>query len=125
MTPTQRTLKLLRDQGQISWIVERFISQAGPHGKRIDLFNIIDIIALTAHSTIGVQSCGQAFSEHLNKLTIEKAEETICWLTGPRELHLYGWRKVLLRRGSKAVRWRPRIALITLSADDIIAKEVA
>lgn len=124
MSPTQRTMKLLRDQGQICWVVERFIAQAGPHGKRIDLFNIIDIIALTANSTIGIQSCGSDFAAHLEKLTVEKAEETITWLTGPRELHLYGWRKVKMKRGGKALRWKPRVALITLEKEAIIYTEL-
>lgn len=125
VSPTQRTMKLLRDQGQICWVVERFISQAGPFGKRIDLFNIIDIIALTAHSTVGVQSCGQDFAKHLEKLTVEKADETITWLSGPRELHLYGWRKVKLKRGGTAVRWRPRIAIIELDdSGELVAREV-
>lgn len=120
LSPTQRTMKLLRDQGQICWIVERFISQAGPHGKRIDLFNIIDIIALTADSTLGIQSCGQDFAAHLEKLTVEMADETITWLSGPRELHLYGWRKVKHKRGGTAMRWRPRVAVISLDENDNI-----
>ena len=116
-------MKLLRDQGQICWIVERFISQAGPHGKRIDLFNIIDIISLTAHATIGIQSCGSGFSAHLEKLTVDKADETITWLNGPRELHLYGWRKTKLHRGSRAMRWRPRIAQIAIENDILVFTE--
>ena len=123
MTPVQRTMQLLRNEGQICWVVERFISQAGPHGKRIDLFNIIDIIALTADSTIGVQACGSDFAEHVRKLTVEKADETFTWLTGPRELHLIGWRKVQMFRGSRALRWRPRIGHFTLDGDNVVFNE--
>ena len=117
-------MQLLRNEGQICWVVERFISQAGPHGKRIDLFNIIDIIALTADSTIGVQACGSDFAEHLRKLTEEKAEESATWLDGPRQLHVYGWRKIKLNRGGIALRWRPRIAEIHLDGPDLVAIEV-
>lgn len=123
MTPTQRSMQLLRNEGKICWVVERFISMAGPLGKRIDLFNIIDIIALTADSTIGIQSCGQDFASHLHKLTEVKADESACWLNGPRQLFVYGWRKTKLRRGSAAMRWRPRIAQIVMDGGDLLAIE--
>lgn len=82
---------------------------------RQDLFGIIDIIALDPeHGVVGVQSTGQAFNEHLNKLTGEKAQETLDWLNTPgTKLYLYGWRKVSKQRGSKVKVWAPRILEIT------------
>jgi len=107
MTNTARTLKYLRDRGWKAGVVERFLSFAGKYGKRIDLFNIIDIISLSDTDIIGVQSCGQAFSEHNKKILASPLAER--WLVCGGKLMLIGWRKLKLKRGSKAMRWKPRI----------------
>lgn len=123
MTPTQRTLAALRKRGLKCGIVERWIAQAKPHGKRLDLFGIIDILALDpVCGVIGIQSCGSAFSEHWKKLTIDNAQDTFDWLSTPgTSLELWGWRKLKLKRGGKAVRWSPRIRVITV---DDLAKTI-
>lgn len=115
-TPTQRTLKALKDMGRKCGMVEKFNPHVGPHGIRQDLFGIIDIIALDKDlGCIGVQSCGQSFSEHLRKLTIEKYQDSHDWLSTPGcHLELWGWRKLKVKRGGKAMRWTPRIKVITL-----------
>lgn len=102
--------------GRKCGIVERWIECAGPHGKRIDLFNIIDIIALDYKlGVVGVQSCGNSFSTHLKKMTIEHRQDSIDWLNTPNTtLELWAWRKVKKKRGGKAMVWRPRIKIITL-----------
>lgn len=124
LSPTQRTLGALRQRGMPCWIVERFNQYAGPHGLRIDLFGIIDVLALDKSPTggvIGVQSCGQDYAAHYRKLTVEKAQETADWLETPgTKLELWGWRKVKLNRGGVAMRWAPRVRHITL--DDLEAK---
>ena len=115
LTPTQRTLRALRARGLVCAIVEKWNQYAGPHGIRQDLFGIIDVLALGPDGVIGVQSCGNSFSEHWKKLTIERAEETAAWLSTPGcSLELWAWRKVKLKRGSLAVRWEPRVQTITL-----------
>ena len=126
-SPTQRSLKYLKDQGFKTGIVERYISgiqKEDDHwipGRRIDLFGIIDIIAINNFVTVGVQSCGQAFSEHHKKLTEEKIDDVIDWLAGgSRELWLIGWRKLKLKRGGKAMRWKPRIRVYFLSEENYI-----
>jgi len=94
-------------------MVERFIPFPKPHGQRVDLFNIIDILAINETSTIGVQSCGQDFAAHKTKIL--ENEYTERWLECvDRELWLIGWRKLKLKRGGKAVRWRPRIGTFIL-----------
>ena len=107
ISPTQRTLKYLKDNGFICGIVERFISIPGSFGKRIDLFNFIDIIAIKDKQTIGVQSCGQAFADHDHKILANTIAPE--WIKGNREIWLIGWRKVKLKHGGKAMRWQPRI----------------
>lgn len=102
--------------GRRCGIVERFISQASIYGKRMDLFGIIDVIALDPeHGVVGIQSCGQAYSAHFKKITEERAEDAIEWLQTPgTRLELWGWRKVLHKRGGKAMRWRPRVHVFSL-----------
>ena len=115
MTPTQRTLRELKQQGRKAAVVEKWNAYAGPHGLRQDLFGIIDIIALDPErGVVGIQSCGSSFSQHLVKLTVERAQDTLDWLSTPGAcLELWGWRKVKLKRGGKAVVWRPRIKTLT------------
>lgn len=115
---TQRTIKYLREQGMIVDITERFISRPGIHGIRKDLFGFIDLIALdpAGPAIIGVQSCGQDYQEHYRKITdSEITKNTIAWLKSGGKIELWAWRKVKLKRGGKAMVWRPRITEITLA----------
>ena len=114
-SPTQRTIRELRNLGRRCGIVERFIG-GGDFGHRQDLFGIIDVIALDPErGVVGVQSCGQAFAAHFQKITEERAEDAIEWLRTPgTALELWAWRKVKLKRGGKAMRWRPRVHVFTL-----------
>ena len=118
-SPTQRTLKRLRDCEYRCGIVERWLPIPGGFGRRKDLFNIIDIIALTPDGVLGVQSCGSSFSEHWKKLTETEAEQTRAWLKTPgTSLEIWGWRKLKSRLKSgkvgKGMRWQPRIQAVTL-----------
>lgn len=116
-SPTQRTLRALRSQGFKCAIVEKWNQYAGPKGCRVDLFGIIDIIALDyARGVIGVQSTGTSFSSHFHKLTVEKAQDSYDWLSTPgTHLELWSWRKVKAKRGGKAMVWASRVVPITLA----------
>jgi len=116
MTPTQRTIRELKNRGLKCGIVEKFNRFAGPHGIRQDLFGIIDIIALDPmRGVVGVQSTGSDFAGHMRKLKEERLQECIDWLSTPGTvLELWGWRKVKAKRGGKAMVWRPRLAVLTL-----------
>ena len=123
ISPTQRTLKAMREQGRLCGIVERFNSYAGKFGIRQDLFGFIDIICIDpVDGIIAVQSCGQAFSPHIDKLLGERNEAVYEWLKHA-PLELWGWRKLKVKRGGKAMRWVPRIADIVLEGDNIVVKE--
>lgn len=109
-SPTQRTIKGLKDLGRIPGIVERFNSHVGNFGIHQDLFGFLDIIAIDPEDgIIGVQSCGQDFAEHITKMTGERNEAMYEWLKHAK-VELWGWRKVKLKRGGKAMRWKPRVA---------------
>jgi len=110
MTPTQRTLRELKNRGFVCGIVEKWNSFAK---IRQDLFGIIDIIALDpTRGVVGVQSTGSAFAAHDKKLLDEKAQASLDWLQTPGTvLELWGWRKVKRKRGGKAMIWQPRIKI--------------
>ena len=116
-SPTQRTIRELRQQGRVCGIVERYNAFVGPHGIRQDLFGIIDIIALDPErGVVGIQSCGSDFAAHERKILEERAQESIDWLSTPGTvLELWGWRKVKLKRGGTAMRWSPRLREFTLA----------
>ena len=113
---TSRTLEYLRSQGWIADKVEQFNAYAGKFGQRKDMFGFGDIIAMGENSIIAVQSCGQAFSEHDRKIMEDDivAPNARLWLKNGGRLILIGWRKVKLRPGAKAMRWKPRIKEYTL-----------
>ena len=125
MSPTQRTMRALRDMGRRCAIVERWNSYAkrggdGPPGIRQDLFGIIDVLALDPErGVVGIQCCGgSGFQAHVKKLTEDHAQETIDWLSTPGTvLELWAWRKVKLKRGGRALVWRPRVVEVRLSDD--------
>ena len=99
MTPTQRSLKHLRDQGHLAEVVERWIPQAR---KRHDLWGFVDILSLSPEGeVVGVQATSlsnvsarvRKITEHENIAAVRKA--------GVRVL-VFGWGrdakgKVMLR----------------------------
>lgn len=120
MSPTQRTIRELKNLGRRCGIVERFNAHVGPAGIRQDLFGIIDVVALDPQQgVVGIQCCaGSGFRAHLEKILVEHAQETEDWLTTPgTSLELWAWRKLKKVRGGKAMVWRPRVQVITL--DDL------
>ncbi len=113
MSATQRTIRALRSKGIKCAIVEKW----NPHIRiRQDMFGIIDIVALDPIRGVGgVQSCGQSFSAHYKKLTEEKFQETLDWVSTPHVwFELWGWRKIKKKRGGKVMVWSPRVLEITL-----------
>ncbi len=116
LSPVQRTIRELRDKGIVCAIAQHFNPYVGEHGIRQDMFGILDVVALDVVDTIGIQCCGTDFKIHFEKLTVEKSENSIYWLTAPtRKLQIWSWRKLKLKRGGKAMRWTPRIVEITLA----------
>ena len=106
MTATERTLRLLRERGYESGIVERFNRYAGTHGIRIDLFNFVDIIAFDSTDIMAVQSCGSSFSEHKKKILANKTAKE--WIKVGK-IELIGWRKLKVKRGGKKMVYSPRV----------------
>lgn len=89
-SPTQRTRALLKKTDTTNQIVEKW----NPHARiRVDLFEVIDVLAITDTRTIGIQaSSDSGRSKRRAKILLsEKAYEwTIC---PDRELWLITWGK--------------------------------
>lgn len=124
-SPTQRTLKLLKEKGYKAAIVERWLQYAGSFGKRQDMFGIIDVLAITPDITLGIQCCSGSAVGHYQKITKEKNQEAYDWLSNPgRSLEIWAWRKLKKKlkkpkkgkkkKKAKAFTWQPKIIKITL-----------
>lgn len=98
-TPTQRTLKWLRDNGWTAAVVEKW----NPHaGIRQDLFGIIDVIGIGEAGTIGVQSTSYSnISARVRK--IEESEHLADLRKAGWAICVQGWRKVGSRWQCKTV----------------------
>jgi len=85
----------LREQGLVCAIVERWNPNGGSYGIQQDAYGIIDVFTLDPQrGFIGIQSTGQDFAGHFYKLTEEKAQECLDWLSTPvTDLELWAWRK--------------------------------
>ena len=99
MTPTARSLALLRKEGWIAQVVEQTIRGAGIVFKR-DLFTIGDIIAIREERTLLVQTTSaNNFSSRLQK--VGDCEYLPAIRKAGWQIELHGWAK---RKG----RWRVR-----------------
>lgn len=116
MTNTQRTLAYLKKQGWIVGMVERWLPRAN---VRQDLFNLIDIIAIKPGVIWGVQSTGQAVSEHVQKALVEPRLKE--WLLATGEFSIIGWTKKG-PRGKRKV-WTPRQLSAFIHRDSTICFE--
>lgn len=91
MTPTARSLKLLRDQGWMPGVVERRDGAGISH----DFLGLWDILALRDGQVLAVQATSYAnVNARLNKIT---ADEHAAALAECRKagwgLEIHGWRK--------------------------------
>jgi hypothetical protein len=88
-SPTQRTLKHLRDEGFYCWIVEHWDHFAR---KRKDLFGLWDVIAIRKGETMVVQTTsGSNVSARVKKIAASEAI-AVCRDAG-WTCHVHGWRK--------------------------------
>lgn len=85
-----------------------------PPGHRVDLYGILDILAVGPTGTLGVQcSTLKGFNAHRRK--IEQAPETVLLLEAGWQIELHGWYKPKHRWVCRAVRF--------LLVDGLVAHE--
>ena len=127
LSPTQRTLAAMRKMGRTVGQTERWVPNPGHPGGgfRKDLFGFIDIICLDPErGIVAIQSCGSSVSAHIKKLVDSECTELVYeWLTNLSrpQLELWGWRKVKLKKGGKAMRWKPRVLDFYIDDNDQVA----
>jgi hypothetical protein len=98
MSPTQRTIKVLKEDGWSVAIVEYWNPFAR---RRVDLFGFIDILALKGDETLALQvTSGTNVSARVKKIT-DHANIAAVRDAGWR-VEVWGWRK--LKSG-----WSPKI----------------
>ena len=89
-SPTQRSLALLRSEGWLVAVVERWCSHTH---RRYDLFGMFDLLAIKGVLTLGVQ-CTSG-SNHVSR--VKKLLDSECyedWLQRPfRAAEVHSWKK--------------------------------
>jgi hypothetical protein len=124
-TPTQRTLKKLKDNGMTAGVVEKW----NPHAKiRQDLFGVGDVLAYDLASTLMIQATsGSNVSKRLRKiLDDDKLRERVAtwvWVDG-RRFEVWGWRKAGAR-GKRKLWGLRRTALETNDGITLKQRELA
>lgn len=106
-SPTQRSLKLLRQEGWTCAVVERWNQFAK---IRQDLFGFIDILAFKGDTVLAVQSTsGDNVSKRIAK--IRSTQAATLWAESPhRAIAVHGWRKAGARGKRKL--WEVRLEII-------------
>lgn len=111
-TPTSRTKERCKKLGMMAGVTERYVHQTN---RRHDLFGFIDLVAIGDGETIGIQATsGPHTASRVTKIVTECAEEARQWLRAGNRIQVWGWRKLKVKRGGKAVRWEPNIQEVTL-----------
>ena len=95
-SPTQRSLKLLRDEGYLCAVVEKW----NPHAKiRQDLFGVIDILGIRAAGVIAVQTTSLSnIASRIEK--VETNPNLWLMLNAGWDVEVHGWAK----KGAKGKR---------------------
>lgn len=119
-SPSSRCLEVCRKRGWSAGVVERFV-RFPPPGHRVDLFGVIDIVAVTTVSTegkdpvhvrgvLGIQaSPGSVHAAHAHKIraAYRDDEDVRAWFAAGNRLELWSWS--LRGAAGKAKRWSLRV----------------
>ena len=88
-SPTARTLSWCKKQGFIPQVVEKYNQFSM---KRIDLFGIIDIVAITPVCILGIQTTSRAnMNARIKKALAEP--RLFAWLRAGGKFEVHGWSK--------------------------------
>ena len=108
-SPTQRALAYCKKQGWEAAIVERW----NPYARiRQDLFGFADLVVLRpSEGVYAVQVTSTGVAERIAKIKAEP--RALAWLRAGGKIEVWGWRKLKVKRGGKAVRWTMRVEAVT------------
>jgi small ligand-binding sensory domain FIST len=108
-SPTTRSKAMLEKDGWTVAIVEKFNSFTK---TRHDLFGFADLLAMKPGEVpklIQVTSTG--WQSRVQKIK-DEPKAAVCLASG-FTIEVHGWRKLKVKRGGKAIRWTPKIILLT------------
>lgn len=109
-SPTQLTLKRLREEGWSPWIVEHW----NPHSRtRQDLWNFGDILAQRLDSPPLIVQTTSYGNVSARKKKILDNDDAYIWVKSGNLIEIHGWHKKPLKKGSKAMRWQVRVVSLT------------
>lgn len=121
---TQRSLALAKIEGWETGMVERWLAHAKPFGKHVDLFGIIDVVAIRddddpSQCELGIQSCpGSGHATHRAKALAEPRLRI--WLGAGNLFEIWSWSRKrdtkILKDGTRTHHkvWTVRKERITL-----------
>lgn len=113
MSPTQRTLAVLRRRGALPAVVERW----NPHARiRQDLYGFVDLVVMDDEpGLLAIQATAAGGSERQRK--IEASPLAVEWLKRGLRLQVWSWRKLAAYKkdGTRAKRDR-RVARVVEAA---------
>lgn len=124
-----RSLKWYRENGYIADVVERFVAQAGPHGKRFDWCGVADIVALpidgrrTYGGVVPIEFCQSTTGTNLSKhrreyeTEAERRAAIAAIVSGGHLFVVHGWRKLKSAPGRRL--WYPKMNRALRVADSI------
>jgi hypothetical protein len=94
-SPTQNSIKLMKERGYIVAIVEKFNPHVGPHGIRQDLFGIFDLLCVGNGETVGVQCCAASgVSARLKKIADDDHAVNVAAIRKSGwKILVHGWKK--------------------------------
>lgn len=113
-SPTQRALAQLRKEGLVAQVVERWNAYAK---IRVDLFGIIDVVALGAGFILGVQATTRDnASKHVDKALAEPKLKA--WLRAGGRFQVWDFAKT--GAAGKRKLWNIRKQAFYIGADEVI-----
>ena len=94
------------------------LEQFGP-GKRQDLFNFVDIVAVGNGHILAVQCTSTSgLSARLKKITSDCQDAAVAWLKNQGMIEVHGWKRYAKAENRKF--WRPTIRGLALNASEVL-----
>lgn len=120
-SPTQRTLKYLRDLGYVAGVTEKW----NPHAKiRQDLFGFVDLIYLCGPASVIAAVQTTSGANHASRRTKVLGNPAARrWVECGGRIEVWSWSAKKVKRGGKRVHYVPRIE--TLNLNDFAAADAA
>jgi len=110
ISPTQRSLALIREDGGAPWIVERW---TGP--VKVDLYNLFDLLVVyprKPHNGILAVQTTTASNASSRVEKIRDSPYTVMWLRSGGRIQVHGWAKRGARGERKA--WSCRVLEVVI-----------